>query len=491
MTRHQREVRHLRIGGAPEGFEARLLVDLVGETAGPVLHVARDDARRAAMAANLAFWGAEIPVLHLPAWDCLPYDRISPAPDVAARRMATLATFAAGFSRPVILLTTLNAVLQRVPARETVAAAQFTAEVGRRIDEGSLRAWLVRMGFQQAPTVTEPGDFAIRGGLIDIYPPGDLGPVRLDLFGDVLDGVRRFDAATQRTVETVQQVAFAPVSEVILDPPSIQRFRQNYRATFGAAGTDDALYEAVSAGRKHQGMEHWLPFFHERLDTVFDYLPGAPVMLDDQIDAARDARHAVLAEQYGARRAALADKKRSDSVYKPVPPEGFYLSEDRWEAALADRAVRRLSPLPTASGPGVVDAGARIGRSFAPERQQEAVSLFAALAQHIETKRKTSQVVLAGYSTGSAERLAGLLEENGVEGVRDIARARDIPDGTGGVFVAVWPLETGFEAPRLTVIAEQDILGDRLVRGAKRRKRAENFLQETTSLAPGDLIVHV
>ena len=241
-------------------------------------------------------------MLRFPAWDCLPYDRISPNGEIAAARMATLAALAAGFDRPAAVLTTLNAATQRVPPRDVLAAASFTAEVGARVDVGALRGYLARMGFQQAPTVTEPGEFAMRGGLIDLYPPGARGPVRLDLFGDVLDSARRFDPETQRTTETVKRVELAPVSEVILDEASIQRFRTRYREHFGAAGSDDPLYEAVSAGRKLQGYEHWLPFFHERLETLFDFLPGAPVLLDDQTGAARAARWAALTEQYEARR---------------------------------------------------------------------------------------------------------------------------------------------------------------------------------------------
>ncbi|MEO0912514.1 MAG: DEAD/DEAH box helicase, partial [Pseudomonadota bacterium] len=483
--------RILTVGGAPEGFDAKLLVDLVRETGSPVVHVARDDARMTAMRSALAFFGPDIPLMDFPAWDCLPYDRISPAADIAARRMAALATLADGFARPSVVLTTLNAVMQRVPARETVLASSFTAVVGKQVDEAALRAYLVRMGFSQAPTVTEPGDFAVRGGLIDIFPPGDMGPVRLDLFGDVLDGARRFDAATQRTVEAVARVELAPVSEVILDDAAIQRFRQSYRTTFGAAGTDDALYEAVSAGRKHQGMEHWLPFFHESLSTVFEFLPAAPIVLDDQIDAARDARWTSVCDQYEARQDALNAKARVESVYKPVPPELLYLDEAAWNTALGGRDVRKLSPLPQPSGPGVIDAGGRIGRSFAPERQQESISLFGAVADHIASARQRHQVVVASYSDGARERLQSMLEENAVTGAELIARAEDIGAGKGGLFLATWALEAGFEAPGLVVISEQDILGDRLIRAPKRRRRAENFLQEATSLSPGDLIVHI
>ncbi|MFO1144089.1 MAG: transcription-repair coupling factor [Amaricoccus sp.] len=480
----------LIVGGCPEGFDARWLAETVARATGPVVHVARDDARLAAMRAALRFFAPELPVLTLPAWDCLPYDRISPNPEIAARRMATLAALAAGFARPSAVLTTVNAATQRVPARAVLAAASYTAEVGGRVDVAVLRGYLARMGYGQAPTVTEPGEFAVRGGLVDLWPPGARTPVRLDLFGDVLDSARRFDPETQRTTEAVRRVELSPVSEVILDEASIQRFRTRYRAMFGAAGHDDPLYEAVSAGRKHQGYEHWLPFFHERLETVFDYLPGAPVLLDDQTGAVRGARWAALAEQYDARAAALAAKSKLGTVYKPVPPGELYLDEGAWDEAVAGRPLHQLSVLPQPLGPGVIDAGGRVGRDFAPERQQEQVSLFGALAAHLAVRRKTGDVVVASYSAGARERLGGLLADSGVADAREIARAGDMK-GDGGLGLAVWPLEHGFEAPGLTVISEQDVLGERLIRPARRRKRAENFLTEAAGLTPGDLVVHV
>ena len=480
----------LLVGGCPEGFDARYLAEVIARADGPVIHVARDDARLANLRAALRFFAPELPVLAFPAWDCLPYDRISPNPEIAARRMATLAALARGFARPSALLTTVNAATQRLPAREVLARASFVAEVGGRVDEGALRAYLVRMGYSQTPTVTEPGEFAVRGGLVDIFPPGARQPVRLDLFGDVLESARRFDPETQRTSETVRRVELAPVSEVILDDDSIQRFRTRYRAMFGAAGNDDPLYEAVSAGRKHQGLEHWLPFFHERLETIFDYLPGAPVLLDDQTAAARLARWSALSEQYEARAAALAARSRLGTVYKPVPPAELYLDDAAWDAATAQRPIHQLAPLPQPLGPGVIDAGGRIGRDFAPERQQERVSLFGALADHVKARRRTGDVVIASYSKGARERLLGLLRDNGATDAREIARASDLR-GDHGLALAVWPLEHGFEAPGLTVVSEQDVLGDRLIRAPRRRRKAENFLTEAAGLSPGDLVVHV
>ena len=482
----------ITLSGAPEGYDAALLVRELGK-GHPVIHVARDDKRMEAMRAALAFFAPGAAVLTFPAWDCLPYDRVSPAPEISAARMATLATLAAGLSGPFVLLTTLNAATQKVPAREVVAASSFTASVGGRVNETGLRQFLVRMGFSQTATVMEPGDYAVRGGIIDIYPPGEGGPVRLDLFGDVLDGARRFDPATQRTTEKLTAVEFAPVSEVILDEAGITRFRQNYRIEFGAAGTDDPLYEAVSAGRKHAGMEHWLPFFHARLETLFDYVPNASVMLDDQTEPARIGRWEGIADQYEARREALGQKHRLDTVYKPVPPADLYLDEDGWSAALERRRRIQFRVLQQATGPGVLDAGGRIGRSFAPERQQEKISLFEALADHLRARREAGPVIVASFSEGARERLKGLLEDHDLTGLPEIADVRDL--ARGQVHLAVWPLEQGFTGPLdgadLTVISEQDVLGDRLISRPKRKRRADNFLTEAQSLTPGDLVVHV
>ncbi len=492
---------HITLSGAPEGFDASLLLAEVAKSSAPMIHVARDDKRMAAMQEALRFFAPDMPVVVFPGWDCLPYDRVSPNADISAQRMATLAGLVHGMPPQFILLTTMGAATQRIPPRDVLRTAAWSAQVGGRVDEKALREFLVRMGFVQSPTVMEAGDYAVRGGIIDIYPPGDLGPVRLDLFGDVLDGARRFDPATQRTTEKLDLVELAPVSEVILDEAAITRFRQNYRIKFGAAGTDDPLYEAISAGRKHQGAEHWLAFYYEQLETLFDYLPKAAVSLDDQLTATRLARWDSVADQYETRKIAMANRSKMDSVYKPAPAEGLYLDDAAWEVAIADRRVLQLTPLPQPNGHGVVDAGGRIGRNFAPERQRESISLFGSLASHVKAKLEVGPVLIASYSEGARERLTGLIEEEGLSEaipVKDFTRI-----GKRGLHLAVWALEHGFEGPltsrseagnhktNLTVISEQDVLGDRLIRRPKRKRRAENFLREVQSLTPNDLVVHV
>ncbi|MEL6336409.1 MAG: transcription-repair coupling factor [Pseudomonadota bacterium] len=480
------------VGGAPEGYDAKLVADLAERAGGPVIHVARDDARAAALREALALWAPGLPVLGFPAWDCLPYDRVSPNPDIESERMATLATLAhAAPTAPSVLITTLNAAIQRVPAKAVIEEASFLARVGHRCEVEGLTAWLARMGFNRASTVTEHGDYAVRGGIIDIFPPGHANPVRLDFFGDVLESARRFDASTQRTVAKVKRIDLAPASEVILDDASIARFRARYRETFGAPRLDDPLYAAVSEGRKHQGMEHWVPLFHEAMDTLFDYLPQAPVTLDHQADAALTARLETIRDHHGARVEAGrmgSSVSGGGSASRPLPPELLYLDEEGWQGVLAGRPIRAFTPHRTSPGPGVIDSGGRPGRSFAPERQQEGANLFGALADHLRAKLREGPVVIATYSEGARERLSGLLAE---QGLADTQTAEDWRGIRPGLTLMVWALEAGFTCRAATVVAEQDVLGDRLIRRGRRSRRAENFLTEAQSLMTGDLVVHV
>jgi transcription-repair coupling factor (superfamily II helicase) len=405
--------------------------------------------------------------------------------------MATLAALSSGFEAPIVLLTTLNAITQYIPNRTIVSNNSFVAIVGRTINVKELRAYFSKMGFVQTPTVTEPGDYAIRGGIIDVFPPGESGPVRMDLFGDELESARRFDPVTQRTVENLDRIEFAPVSEVILDDVSINRFRNNYRKEFGSAGLDDPLYEAISAGRKHQGYEHWAPYFHDGMETIFDHLPNAVIFMDENIERIHTSRWDGINDQYEARLEALNSKNRLETVYKPIKPELFYVSPDDLFDLLNNREQRKFIVLPQPTGPNSLDMRARIGRNFAPERQNEELGLFEEFAKHIIEKRKTTSVIIASMSLGARERLYGLLQDQGLSGMVNIKTWKDINQAIGSISLAVWHLEHGFEAPGLTIISEQDVLGELIIRKTNKKRRAKDFLTEASSLSVGDLVVHV
>ena len=481
----------INLSGAPDGFDANILSNFITEKQKSIIFVARDDKRLDLMRKSLWFFSPNIPILDFPSWDCLPYDRVSPNADVSSARMATLAALSSGFEAPIVLLTTLNAITQYIPNRTIVSNNSFVAIVGRTINVKELRAYFSKMGFVQTPTVTEPGDYAIRGGIIDVFPPGESGPVRMDLFGDELESARRFDPVTQRTVENLDRIEFAPVSEVILDDVSINRFRNNYRKEFGSAGLDDPLYEAISAGRKHQGYEHWAPYFHDGMETIFDHLPNAVIFMDENIERIHTSRWDGINDQYEARLEALNSKNRLETVYKPIKPELFYVSPDDLFDLLNNREQRKFIVLPQPTGPNSLDMRARIGRNFAPERQNEELGLFEEFAKHIIEKRKTTSVIIASMSLGALERLYGLLQDQGLSGMVNIKTWKDINQAIGSISLAVWHLEHGFEAPGLTIISEQDVLGELIIRKTNKKRRAKDFLTEASSLSVGDLVVHV
>ena len=481
----------INLSGAPDGFDANILSNFITEKQKSIIFVARDDKRLDLMRKSLWFFSPNIPILDFPSWDCLPYDRVSPNADVSSARMATLAALSSGFEAPIVLLTTLNAITQYIPNRTIVSNNSFVAIVGRTTNVKELRAYFSKMGFVQTPTVTEPGDYAIRGGIIDVFPPGESGPVRMDLFGDELESARRFDPVTQRTVENLDRIEFAPVSEVILDDVSINRFRNNYRKEFGSAGLDDPLYEAVSAGRKHQGYEHWAPYFHDGMETIFDHLPNAVIFMDENIERIHTSRWDGINDQYEARLEALNSKNRLETVYKPIKPELFYVSPDDLFDLLNNREQRKFIVLPQPTGPNSLDMRARIGRNFAPERQNEELGLFEEFAKHIIEKRKTTSVIIASMSLGARERLYGLLQDQGLSGMVNIKTWKDTNQAIGSISLAVWHLEHGFEAPGLTIISEQDVLGELIIRKTNKKRRAKDFLTEASSLSVGDLVVHV
>jgi transcription-repair coupling factor (superfamily II helicase) len=486
---------HATASAVPEGLDALLLAELAQRAGGPILHVARDGNRLATLEEAILFFAPDVQVLVFPAWDGVPYDRVAPNGETIAQRIATLAALAARTpddKTPLVVLTSVNAALQRVPPREFIEATSLRLAPGNVMSLQALVEKLETSGYTRAGTVTDPGQYAVRGGIVDLYPPGARA-VRLDFFGDTLESIRAFDPETQRTAARLDALELLPMSEVALTPEVRRAFRQRYVELFGPVTGDDPLYESISAGRQHQGMEHWLPLFHDRLATLFDYVPVAIVTLDPLADDARTRRLEQVADHYDARAQALERKAFGAPPYHPVAPESMFLSEADWQAALGPRRTVALDAFerPEAPNAATVSFGGRQGRSFAPERQTEGTNVFDAAVAHAKRLRGDGKrVIVACWSNGARERLATLLAEHGIGAVANVESfAQMLAAPHGEALFAVLPLETGFEAPGLAVIGEQDILGDRLVRKT-RRARGADALTEASSLTVGDLVVH-
>src|SRR5499427_3776391 len=483
--------RAVTLFGAPEGYDAAAVGNLV---TGQWLHVCRDDGRMARFAAALAFFHPELEALTFPAWDCLPYDRVSPNGEIVSRRIDTLTRLATTPPDKPIVLTTVNALVQRVPPRQLFDGRVLTLRPGGRIALDRLQSFFRNNGYIRTDTVREPGEFAIRGGIVDLFAAGAAEPVRLDFFGDTLESVRAFDPLSQRSTGKLDEAVLRPVSEVLLDDETVRRFRSRYREQFGATGTDDPLYESVSAGRRYVGMEHWLPLYYEQLETLFDYLSGAGVSLDYQADQVHSHRLEAIADSYAARRNITPAARAGSPIYRPLPPAQLYLDNLEWAAALRARPVVQLSPFAADAGDAdAFDAGARPARNFAHERADPNIVLFEAVRDYLETERKAGRTTaVAAFSEGSADRLLTVLRERGVSDLRRIADGEALAAlPSSAVGLAVLPVEQGFITEDLVLLGEQDILGDRLARRARRRRNLDQFISEAAALTPGDLVVHV
>jgi transcription-repair coupling factor (superfamily II helicase) len=478
----------MTLAGAPAGFLPWLAADLARAGKGRAVFIAPDEAAMRALADAATYFAPELDVLTFPAWDCLPYDRSSPSLRSTSERLATLHALQRKADKPQLLVTTVNAATQRTLTPFRVRQLVARLAPGERIDLARLTALLQANGYVRSDTVADAGEFAVRGGLVDLFPAGENQGLRLDFFGDEIESVRRFDPGTQRTTGTAEQgFTLLPASETLLDEDSVKRFRSRYRERFGATATGDPLYQAVSEGRRLAGIDHWLPLFEERLDTLFEHLSPEDFMVRDAHDAgAADARFEAVADYYENRKRAQSSDPGS---YRPLEPETLYLSRDEWQALIDSRPLHLATPFHEPESATVLDFEVDGARDFAPERSQN-LNVYEAVVEHTASLRRAKKkVVLASYSAGSRERLKGLLADHGLKKAVEVDTWQEAL-GAGAIALTVLPLDHGFTTGDVAVLTEQDMLGDRLVRRRKRRKSADAFLNELATLTPGDLVVH-
>ncbi|WP_096176495.1 transcription-repair coupling factor [Cohaesibacter sp. ES.047] len=492
----------LHISHVPDGLEGFAVSEVAHahmktKAQGVVsVYIARDDRRMAAIEQALRFFSPKISCLSFPAWDCVPYDRVSPNSEISARRMTALSRLAYDtFDGPVVLLTSVNAILQRVPSRSSVKKQSWSGKPGNSVDMDDLIVWLEANGFLRTPTVREHGEYAARGGILDLFAPGAEEPVRLDFFGDTLESIRSFDPQSQRTVGQLRSLDLVSASEVILNEETISQFRRRYTSSFGAATRDDLLYQAVSDGRRYQGIEHWLPFFNDDLETLFDFTGEAPLILDPLSDDAIDERITLIKDHYESRKEGVEAGLEQGVPYKPIDPSLLYLTREDWTGLIGTLPRVRMSPfdVPETGVGAIVNLGGKQGRTFAAERSADSVNVFDAVIEHIKTlKTDKKRVTIACWSAGSAERMHQVLTDHGMTGLVPYeswsTRTVIMPKQVG---ITVLELESGFETQKDAVIGEQDILGDRLVRSKRRRKKSSDILTEAASLTQGDIVVHI
>jgi transcription-repair coupling factor (superfamily II helicase) len=490
------------ISNVPAGAEALMLAELARDGKS-VAHIMADGQRMADFAQTLSFYAPNVEVLTFPGWDCLPYDRVSPGSDIVAKRLSTLGRLIAHSekSKPVILLTTVNAIMQRLTPSSQLKSLAFSAKAGAHLHMDDLPPRLEGLGFDRTDTVREVGEYAIRGGIVDLFIPGSDVPIRLDFFGDTLESIRSFDPETQRTKKQLKQFSLNAMSEIALDSPNIARFRTNYLTAFGAATRDDALYQAISVGRRFSGMEHWLPMFYAEVETLFDYLSGFTVTADHvALEAAKERRDQVD-DHYDARLNTLEGSKSAlgqSAPYKPILPDDLYLTHEEFTKNLELVRYIRFTPFEEPETdhrqilPLSLKPGPRWASNVEKKQDESRTNVFDQVVKHISNKRASGQKVLVtGWSDGSLDRMLQVLNEHGLENIKPIGSFDALAAvKKGQAASAILSLESGFENEDFAIIGEQDILGDRLVRRSKRKRKGADFISEVAGLEEGTYVVH-
>ena len=480
--------------GCPDGAHM-LAVASLAEAEGQIVYVARDDARLALMRDALARLVPSLNSLVFPAWDCLPFDRLSPQGALVGQRIETLARLVSMPSSPAekttentIVLTTVNAFLQRVPPQSYFEESSLHISVGQTIEPSALAAFLVNNAYLRTDTVRETGEFAVRGGIVDVFPPGLSNPVRLDFFGDEIETMRSFDPSNQRSIVKVGGLTLHPVAEFRLNSHTVELFRTGYLAKFGATASRDALYESVSAERMHPGIEHWLPLFHTQMARLTDYCPDWPIILDHEAQAACVARFEQIADFYAARADSGDDVS---SPYRPLDNEALYLGADELEALSSQQQVCSLQRFAPPDGGGQhEDAGGRPGLTFTTALASGQSAVIEAVdAIQAEMTGQRRPIVIAAASEGAAVRLDELISEQ--MGAGHVSRIESLDAAKpGAIHIIVWSLDVGFQSEQILVIAEADIFGQRLSRPQSKRGKGDDFLREVSALETGDMVVH-
>ena len=485
---------------------ALLMAEAARSHDGLLVAVTRDTQRASALEDELRIFAGDLPVLHFPDWETLPYDVFSPHPEIVSQRIATL--YRLPDVKHGVLVVPMTTLMQRIAPRSHITGSGLVLAKGQKLDLAAEQRRLEASGYRHVPQVAEPGDFAVRGALIDIFPMGTAEPYRIELFDDEVDSIRSFDPETQRSQQQVDKVDLLPAREFPLTEQAAKDFRDNLRERFPIDVRRCPLYQDMKEGVTPGGIEYYLPLFFAQTSTLFDYLANdALFVLGEGTGEASEAFWAQTAERYD---------QRAHDIERPVlPPAELYLSPEQ----LREQLNKRLRV-------EVVDAGhehaVASGTQPAPELPLNRKGEEPGTSLRHFLENYPGRVLVAADSAGRRESLietlagAGLKPEN-IDGwpaflasavvgaasaangaARIAAEAAPATAAKAARFaITIAPLEQGFALtkPALTVLTERELFGER-VRTERRKRRGaardpDTIIRDLTELSEGAPIVHV
>jgi len=470
----------------PPHGSARAL--LIAESArshqGLLVAVTRDTQRAHALEAELKLFAGGLPVLHFPDWETLPYDVFSPHPEVVSQRIATL--YQLPSVKRGVLVVPVATLMQRIAPRAHITGSGLVLSKGQKLDIIAEQRRLEASGYRNVPQVAEPGDFAVRGALIDIFPMGTSEPYRIELFDDEVESIRSFDPETQRSQQQVEKIELLPAREFPLTEAAAKDFRGNLRERFPIDVRRCPLYQDMKEGVTPGGIEYYLPLFFKQTATLFDYLADdALFVLGEGVAEASEQFWTQTSERYD---------QRAHDIERPVlPPAEIYLPPE----ALREQLNKRLRVEVVA---GDHEHAINTGTQPAPDvplnrkGEEPGTSL-----QHFMQSYK-GRVLIAADSAGRREALIETLATAGMKPANTDSWSAFLNDASETRFgIVIAGMEQGFALtkPAITVLTERELYGER-VRSERDRKRRrgtardpESIIRDLTELTLGAPIVHV
>ena len=416
----------------------------------------------------------------LPDWETLPYERFSPHQDLVSERLSALWQVKSG--RADVLIVPVATAMQKLTPVSFLLGRTFWLKTGQTLDIEALRGNLVEAGYSHVSNVVATGEFAVRGGILDIFPMGSEWPYRLDLFGDEIDSIKTFDPDSQRTLSPVSEIRLLPAHEFPTDDDAQKIFRARFREEIHADHNAAAVYKAVSSGHFGAGVEYYLPlFFEHELATLFDYI-GEDAMLVCLGDV-----HAEASRFWADVKSRFA-MAQGDETYPPLPPQHLYLSEDQFAG--------RLKPYPQILPD--LNGNSHALPDVAVNRQSE--TPLAAL-QNFQTNFG-GRILLCAESAGRRETMLGFFAQHGLK-PKSVDSWQAFLDSEAPLAITVTPLAYGFqlsstqslsETPAIAVITESDlyqyVARSRNVRRRKHTSVSDGLLRDLAEINIGDPVVH-
>lgn len=447
-----------------------------------ILFVANSDDNLEIIAKQISFFNADATIITIPSWDCSPYNKTSPNINNVTQRIQALNHLDCKSQEKIVLIS-VETLIQLLPPKQAIAGVKIT--VGEKCNYEEIINLLVSLSFRRYEVASEPGDFAVRGDIIDVVTKPDEG-WRINFFGSCVETIKIFDPSTQISSKSINSVEIFPSSEIILSDSTIEEFKKNFIKYFGVSSTTHPIYQAIEQGHKYAGFEHYLPLFYPKLLSIFDYFDPELAVFEDGYAHQLSKFRKEIEENYDDRKNSITQKFQDEVVYFPISPELLWLDLDDVEKKLENiKKIRCYSfNLDNENGQELnikkIDDFDLIART-------KKISAFDILKDYHAKSR--SKIIICCISENSMERIRSILESYNFH-IFKINNASEIKDlSVKAIGLTKMPINHGYSFDNITFISEQDLLGEKIIR-KKSKKNIDNLLDELNNIQIGEYVVH-